>query len=111
MTAAVVTGMVVGVASLSAMLVQTTFRVEELEAKIAEGRDSDETLTEQVASRLSPFRIAAWALARGMVMPEDVVVVQVHADRGVAEHRGGQTGGQTGEQFGEQAGEQFGEQA
>jgi cell division protein FtsL len=82
MTSVVVTGMVVGVASLSALLVQTTFRVEELEATIAAARDTHETLTEQVASRSSPSRIAAWALGRGMVMPEDVVVIQVHAARG-----------------------------
>jgi cell division protein FtsL len=77
MTAALVTGMIVGLASLSAMLVQTSFRVDELEATIATERDAHEELTVQVASRSSPSRIATWALGRGMVMPDEVVVVQV----------------------------------
>jgi cell division protein FtsL len=89
MTAVVITGMVVGLASLSAMLVQTTFRVEDLESTIATERDAQEMLTEQVASRSSPSRIAGWALGRGMVMPDDVVVVQVSGGRG-------ETGGDTG---------------
>ena len=77
LTAAVVTGMFVGRASVSALLVQTSFRIDELESTIASERDAHEVLTEQVASRSSPSKIAAWARARGMVMPEDVVVVQV----------------------------------
>ena len=95
MTAVVVTGMVVGLASLSAMLVQTTFRVEELEGTIATQRDAHETLTEEVASRSSPSRIAAWALGRGMVMPDDVVVVQVPGGLGDTGEAPGATAGET----------------
>jgi cell division protein FtsL len=77
LSAAVVTGMLVARASVSALLVQTSFRIDELESTIASDGDAHEVLTERVASRSSPSKIAAWARYRGMVMPEDVVVVQV----------------------------------
>jgi cell division protein FtsL len=77
LTAAVVTTMVVALASVSALVVQTSFGIDSLEARIAELGDRQQYLTREAASLSSPSRVAAWARRRGMVMPEDVVVVQV----------------------------------
>jgi len=76
-SAFVVTGMVVGIVSLSALLVQTGFGIDRTEARIAELADERELLGKEVATMSSPGRIASWARARGFVMPEDVVVLQV----------------------------------
>ena len=76
-SALVVTGMVVGIVSLSALLVQTGFGIDRDEARIAELTDQRELLFKEVATMSSPGRIASWARTRGFVMPESVVVLQV----------------------------------
>jgi cell division protein FtsL len=76
-SALVVTTLVAAAASLSAMLVQASFRVDELEARVVELADQGELLTTQVAELSSPSRVAKWADEQGMVMPEDVVALTV----------------------------------
>lgn len=76
-SALVVTAMIVGIVSLSALLVQTGFGIDRTEARIAELADQRELLAKEVATMSSPGRIASWARTRGFVMPEDVVVLQV----------------------------------
>jgi cell division protein FtsL len=77
--ALIVTALVGGAASLSAMLVQASFRVDELEATVGELTDHGEVLVTEIAELSSPSRIARWAEDRGMVMPDDVVALRVPA--------------------------------
>jgi cell division protein FtsL len=77
-----ITAMVVGVVSLSALVVQTGFRIDRTEERIAELADRQEILTKDAAEMASPVRIARWARLRGLVMPDDVVVLRVPAGGG-----------------------------
>jgi cell division protein FtsL len=77
LTAIVVTAMVVGVVSLSVLVVQSSFRADDLRAHIRELADRQQVLTEQVASLSSPARVASWARRDGMVIPDNVVVLRV----------------------------------
>jgi cell division protein FtsL len=77
LTSVVVTAMVVGVVSLSALAVQTSFRADALRAQIDELADRQQVLTEQVAALSSPARIASWAHRAGMQVPDHVVVLRV----------------------------------
>lgn len=69
----VVTALVAAAVSLSAMLVQASFRVEALQAQVAELGDRGERLVIEVAELSSPWRVAGWAAGTGMVTPDDVV--------------------------------------
>jgi cell division protein FtsL len=69
--------MVVGIVSVSALLVQGSFRVEDLRERISALQEDREVLTEDVAELSSPTRVQAWARQAGMVRPENVVVLQV----------------------------------
>jgi cell division protein FtsL len=77
LTAIVVTAMVVGVVSLSVLVVQSSFRADDLRAHIGELGDRQQVLTEEMASLSSPARIASWARRYGMVIPDRVVVLRV----------------------------------
>jgi len=76
-SAVVVTAIITAAVSLSAMIVQASFRVEELEARIVELADREEVLTIDVAELSSPSRVARWADDRGMVMPDEVVILTI----------------------------------
>ena len=69
--------MVVALVSLSALVVQTGFDIDRAEDRIADLTDSRELLRKDVATLSAPGRIASWARDRGLVMPEDVIVLQV----------------------------------
>jgi hypothetical protein len=69
--------MVVGVVSLSVLVVQSSFRADDLRAHIGELGDRQQVLTEEMASLSSPARIASWARRYGMVIPDRVVVLRV----------------------------------
>jgi cell division protein FtsL len=77
LTAIVVTALVVGVVSLSALAVQSSFEADDLRSQIGDLADRQRVLTEQVASLSSPARVALWARRAGMVVPADVVVLRV----------------------------------
>ena len=73
---AVVAGaLVIGIASLSALLVQTSFQVDDLRTNLSALQAQQENLREQVAAESSPQRIMQWARQRGMQMPEHVVIL------------------------------------
>jgi cell division protein FtsL len=74
--------MVVGIVSLSALVVQASFRVDALQSQIAQLTDQQRVLHEQVAAESSPARIQDWARQVGMVMPADVVVLRVPSTSG-----------------------------
>lgn len=77
LAAVVVGGMVVGIVSVSALLVQGSFRVDELNGRISALQEEREVLTEDVAELSSPTRVQVWARQAGLVMPENVVVLRV----------------------------------
>ena len=76
-SAVVVTMLIVGLVSISAMAVQTSFAVETVQERIAALNDRTESLTNDVAAFSSPHRVAKWARERAMVAPSDVEVLTV----------------------------------
>ena len=80
---AVVAGiLIIGIASLSALLVQTSFQGDDLQTQLATLQQQHEVLREQVAAASSPQRIMEWARQRGMQMPEHVVILHLPAADG-----------------------------
>jgi cell division protein FtsL len=77
MTAAVLTALVVALVSVSALVVETGFGIDRAEARIAQLLEEGERLRMDVAAMSAPNRVATWARSRGLVMPEEVVVLQV----------------------------------
>jgi cell division protein FtsL len=69
--------MVVGIVSVSALVVQGGFRMDELRDRIGALTQEHEILTKEVAERSSPARVQSWARRAGLVMPENVVVLTV----------------------------------
>jgi cell division protein FtsL len=76
-SAVVVTGLAVGLVSLSALVVETGFGIGRTEDRIAALLERRELLSKEVATRSAPGRVAAWARGHGLVMPEQVVVLPV----------------------------------
>jgi cell division protein FtsL len=74
--------LIVGIASLSALFVQSSFSVDDLRSSIGALQQQQEDLREQVASASSPHRVMAWARQRGMVTPDEVVIVALPRDTG-----------------------------
>jgi len=66
---------IIGIASLSAMLVQVSFEVDDLRTDLGVLQQDHEVLRERVAAQSSPQRVMEWAKQRGMRMPEDVVIL------------------------------------
>lgn len=77
----IVTTMVVGIVSVSALLVRSSFHEEELRERIGALRVEQEGLHRDVVDLSSPSRIHAWARAEGMVVPERVITLRVANDR------------------------------
>lgn len=77
LTAVVIGAMVVGIVSVSALVVQGGFRMDELRDRIGTLAQEQEILTKEVAERSSPARVQSWARRAGLVMPENVVVLTV----------------------------------
>jgi cell division protein FtsL len=77
-----VTVLLVGVVSLSAMVVQTSMQVTEVESRLRELSESHETLVTEAAELSAPGRLAEWASNSGMVAPDGVVILQVSGEAG-----------------------------
>jgi cell division protein FtsL len=78
---AVVSGvLIIGIASLSALLVQTSFQGDDLRTQLGALQEQHEVLRERVAAESSPQRIMEWARERGMEMPDHVVILHLPAD-------------------------------
>jgi cell division protein FtsL len=82
----VLTAVVVGIVSVSALLVRSSFRVDALERDIADLKVQQQDLISERAELSSPATIHAWARARGMAMPDEVVTLPIggagNAERG-----------------------------
>jgi cell division protein FtsL len=75
LTAVVVTVLVVGVVSISALLVKASFQAEALEVRIGELRDGHEVLAREVAVLSSPSRVQAWARMHGLDRPDQTPII------------------------------------
>jgi cell division protein FtsL len=73
----VIGAMVVGLVALNAFLAQTSFRIDDLDAKLGDLTDRNAVLTRQVADRSAPGRIADWAARHGMRLPDDIHILLV----------------------------------
>lgn len=81
LTALIVTAMVVGIVSISALLVRSSFRVDQLRARIADAARTQQELHQDVAELSSPSRIHRWAREEGFVVPDGVVILSVPGER------------------------------
>ena len=80
MTALIVTGMIVGIVSLSALAVQASFRSDDLRQQLGSLTQRQQSLREDVAAASAPSRVMRWARSEGMVMPERVVILRLPSD-------------------------------
>ena len=78
-----VAGLVMGVVSLNALVVNTTYRTIDVERRVRVLQREHEELDIEVARLSSPSRIAAWADAVGLVVPGpgESVILRVPGDR------------------------------
>jgi cell division protein FtsL len=74
--------LILAIASLSALLVQASFQIDDLRANVASLEQQHEVLREQAAADSSPQRVMQWARERGMQMPDRVVIVRLPASEG-----------------------------
>jgi cell division protein FtsL len=63
--AALATVLIIGIASLSALFVQSSFSVDELQTNLSGLQQQRDVLREEVAQASSPQRVMEWARARG----------------------------------------------
>jgi cell division protein FtsL len=75
LVAVVAASLIIGIASLSALFVQSSFSVDDLRTTIGALEQQHETLREQVAAASSPRRVMMWARQRGMQTPSAVVIL------------------------------------
>ena len=69
--------MVVGVVSLSALQVGSSLRSDALRGQLATLAEQQAELRREVATLSAPSRVMTWAHGKGMVMPENVVILRV----------------------------------
>jgi cell division protein FtsL len=67
--------LIIGIASLSALFVQSSFSVDELQTSLSGLQQQRDVLREEVAQASSPQRVMEWARARGMRTPDHVVIL------------------------------------
>jgi cell division protein FtsL len=74
--------LIIGIASLSALFVQSSFSVDDMQNSLGALQQQHDVLREEVAQASSPQRVMEWARARGMRMPEHVVILPLPAGEG-----------------------------
>jgi hypothetical protein len=77
LTALILTSLVVGIVSLSALAVQASFGTDDLTERIGGLVQQRLVLREQVAAASAPSRVMRWARDEGMVMPDRVVILRI----------------------------------
>lgn len=82
MVAVLAAVLIIGIASLSALFVQSSFSVDGLQSSLSTLQQQNTDLREQVAQASSPQRVMEWARARGMRMPDQVVTLPISAGPG-----------------------------
>jgi cell division protein FtsL len=76
--------LIIGIASLSALFVQSSFSVDDLQNSLSSLQQQHDDLREEVAQASSPQRVMEWARARGMHMPDHVVTLPLSSGPGGA---------------------------
>lgn len=74
--------LIIGIASLSALYVQSSFSVDDLQNSLGALQQQHADLREEVAQASSPERVMEWARARGMRMPDHVVTLPLPSGSG-----------------------------
>jgi hypothetical protein len=74
-----ITALIVGVVSLSALLVQASFREQDLRVDLTTLAEERDRLALEAVALSSPGRVASWARGEGMVVAERVEVLHVRA--------------------------------
>jgi len=72
--------MVLGIVSLSALLAQQSFRIDEAERHMEELTTAQLDLVHEQARLSAPGRIAAWARRNGMRLPDDIRSLHASGD-------------------------------
>jgi cell division protein FtsL len=75
----VITALIVGVVSLSALLVQASFREQDLRVELSALAEEHDRLALEAVALSSPGRVASWARGEGMVVAEQVEILRVRA--------------------------------
>jgi hypothetical protein len=84
LSSVLVGSMVLGLVALNALLAQSSFRVDDLEARVGVLTQENLELTRQQAALSAPGRIAAWARSHGMRLPDEIRFLHVPAARSAA---------------------------
>jgi cell division protein FtsL len=71
--------MILGLVTISALLAQSSFRVDDLQRRIGLLSQENVELTRQQAALSAPGRIAAWARSHGMRLPDEIRFLHVPA--------------------------------
>ena len=74
--------LIIGIASLSALFVEASFSVDDLQTSLGALQQQHDDLREQVAQASSPERVMEWARVRGMRMPDHVVTLPLPSQPG-----------------------------
>ena len=74
--------LIIGIASLSALFVESSFSVDDLQNSLSTLQQQHDDLREEVAQASSPQRVMEWAHARGMRMPDHVVTLPLPSGSG-----------------------------
>ena len=82
MVAVLAAVLIIGIASLSALFVQSSFSVDDLQNSLGALQQQNADLREQVAQASSPQRVMDWARARGMRTPDNVVILPLPSGPG-----------------------------
>jgi cell division protein FtsL len=71
----VVGGIVFGIVVLNVLLAQAAFRLEAAQRAVSELSQEHVELVREQATLSAPGRIAAWAIRRGMRLPDDIRIL------------------------------------
>jgi cell division protein FtsL len=78
-TAGLLSVLLLGLVALNALLIQTTYRVQDVQQQVRDLADHQVRLSNDAAELSSPKRVADWAASQGMAMPRpgDTVILRV----------------------------------
>lgn len=77
--AGVLSLLLLGLVALNTLLIQTTYRTQDVQQQVRDLADQQVRLSNDAAALSSPERIADWATSQGMAMPRpgDTVILRV----------------------------------
>ena len=85
--------MVLGIVSLSALLAQNEFKLEALSQRIDGLSQQNGRLAQEAAKLSAPGRVADWAQAHGMRLPDGIQILHVQGSGNAAPAGGPDTSG------------------